>query len=695
VAPGHRAGAAEGCTTSIPTIATGAETITLPGGAPPQRPGGRLRSGLEHLWMLVPGALVVFLGFESGGISVGITAGTAAALGILLAVRVLTTPRPLSGLTVWGGLALAGLAALAAWTLISQDWSHSASRALQAFDLVALYLLLTALYAGVRQPPERLRTMIYGLIAGLAAVCGAALLTRTLPHTFPVGPQFETARLSYPLTYWNALGMLTALGAALSIHIASDRDAHRWARSVAAALTPVFASALILTFSRGAIASLVVLLVLYVALAPRLALVTAAGAAGAPGLVAAGIAYEARLLGTDQLLSPGAIGQGHRVALGVAVCMLAAAGLEQLLIARVEPRLRPPRVSPWIRRAPAAVVIVAVVALLPLEIPWAHRQGSSFLHTSVNSTAPAATRLGSVSNDGRLPIWHVALKAFESEPWRGTGAGTFPLQWALRRTTLESVTTANSLYLQTLAELGVVGAVCLAVFLLGLLIGAARPWRSRPRRPLVALAVAALVAWALHSAIDTDWQMPAVVVPVVALAASVGATGRTRSRCAASRRPAPWMARLARGLAATACVGVAVAPGLVAVSQADLNASLDAFNVRDCRAATAHAEAAHSVAGFRPEPLQMIGYCQARGPSPQRAVVTMRSAISRDPEDWEYHFALGIARAAAGENPLPALWAAWRLDPREGVTNEAIEALRHRPRSQWRSIALRLPLALP
>lgn len=646
--------------------------------------------------MVVPGALVVYLGFDAGGISPGITGVAAAALGILLALRVLTVPHPLSGMTAWGALAVAGVATLAAWTLISQAWSHSGSRALLSFDLVAVYLLVTALYAGSRQPSERLRWMIYGLVAGLAAVCGAGLLTRTLPQAFPVGPEFETARLSYPLTYWNALGMLTALGVALCVHVASDRGAHRWARTGTAALTPVFASTLILTFSRGAIASLLVLVVVYVALAPRLGLLVAAVAAGAPSLVAAGIAYQARVLGTDQLLSPAAFSEGRRVALAVAGCMLVAAGLEWVLTERVEPRLRAPRISPWVRRAPAVVVIVAVVALLPLEIPWAHRQAGSFLHSSVNTAAPAATRLGSVSNDGRLPIWHVALKAFESEPWRGVGAGTFPLQWVLRRTTLEYVTAANSLYLQTLAELGVVGMVLLALFLLGLLVGAARSWRSESRRPLAALAVAALVAWGLHSAIDTDWQMPAVVVPVVALASVVGATGRVRSQSTtASRGSRPWIGRLSRIVVALACVAVAVAPGLVAVSQADLDASVNAFNAGNCRAVTAHAEAAHSVASLRPEPLLMLGYCQARGNSSQRAVATMRSAISRDPEDWEYHFGLGIAQAAAGENPLPSLSAALRLDPLEGVTNEAVALLSGRPRAQWRSIALRLPVPLP
>ena len=115
------------------------------------RPGA-LEDLSEHLWMLVPGVLVLFLGFDAGGYFAG-TAGLAAAgLAVLTAVRLLTARRPLSGLGPTGWMVLGGGAALAVLSLLSAIWSHSFSRAVLAFDLVVLVvtaILITASVWGV------------------------------------------------------------------------------------------------------------------------------------------------------------------------------------------------------------------------------------------------------------------------------------------------------------------------------------------------------------------------------------------------------------------------------------------------------------------------------------------------------------------------------------------------------------------
>ena len=66
---------------------------------------------------------------------------------------------------------------------------------------------------------------------------------------------------------------------------------------------------------------------------------------------------------------------------------------------------------------------------------------------------------------------------------------------------------AHSLWLETAAELGLVGLALLAAF--------ARRRRGRARRAraaatpaAVAGPAAALAVWAAHSAIDWDWEMP-------------------------------------------------------------------------------------------------------------------------------------------------------------------------------------------
>jgi len=638
----------------------------------------------EHLWMLVPGLLVIYLGFDAGGFFAGTTGAAGAAIAVLLAIRVLTAPSPFSGLTPFGIVALVGIAGLAALSLVSQVWSHAPARALLSFDLAALYLAVTALCSGVQQPANRLRTMIYGLLVGLAAVCGAGLLSRTLPQVFPVASGFLSQRLSYPVTYWNALGMLAALGIVLAVHVSSDRDGPAPARILSTGLIPAFGATVLLTFSRGAIASLAVALVLYVVLAPRLTLMMTAVVAAPLSAIAVHATYDASLLGSSYPTTPAAVQQGHHVAIVVALCVVGACALRAVVLfgERRLPAVAMPR---WAWLAPAAAAIVAA-AVLASTSHWISREYHQFAGSAVAPvTGPARARLTSGSNNGRLELWRVAWKGFEAEPLRGSGAGTYVLLWERNRPILETVQDAHSLYLQTLAELGILGAIALAMFLLGLLFGAVRLIRNRRVGPMAALAAASLIAWALHSAVDWDWEMPVVMVPVLALVAAVSASARSRSRSA------PPLA--ARGFVGLCCLVLGVAPALVAISQADLDASVRAFERSDCRTALAGAQAAHGVVGWRPEPLEIIGYCETahRGDG-ARAVSTMKSAVKRDPGDWEFHYALAIATAADGVNPLPELRNALRLDPQEGLITSAIAAFRGAPRDKRRPIALRTPL---
>ena len=673
---------------TLRAIETTAATRTDPVSPGQRRGPSSLETAAEHGWMLVPGLLVVYLGFDAGGYFAGTTGLAAAIVSVLLAVRLLTAP-PLRGLSGPGIAALIGAGALAALSLASQIWSHTPARALLAFDLCVLYLLVTALHSAAVTTAARLRTLILGLLGGLAIVCGAALLTRTLPHVFPLGPAFSATRLSYPVTYWNALGMLAALGIALGAHVASDRAAPAPLRMIGAGLVPAFGATLLLTFSRGAIGSLAVLLVLYIVLAPRLSVLLTALAVGPPAALALRTVYDAGALGSNTPTSPLAVSQGHHVVLVLALCMLATVVLRGLLILaerRVPSRRLPPRARTPLLVAAAVVVLVVAIA----GSGTISHQYDSFVNGTVSSTGPARDRLLSVSNDGRLDLWRVAVRGFDRQPLHGQGAGTYADQWTQYRHSFQSVQNAHNLYLETLDELGVAGAVALALFLLGLLVAAARRLRPVTTRPVAALAVAALLSWALHSAVDWDWQMPAVMVGVLALAAAAG-TADPDEGAPWPRGTARWPARV---LAALGSLALGVAPGLVAVSQSDLDAAVRAFAAHDCVTAATRARAAHNVLSVRPEPLEILGYCQARTGHGHAAVSSLKAAVKDDPSDWEFRYALGLVSAEAGENPLPALRAAHRLDPLESSITNAYRALQgHRRR--WRRIALAQPLDLP
>ena len=154
--------------------------------------------------------------------------------------------------------------------------------------------------------------------AAFAAIALAGLLTRLLPDTFPISSGFLPERVSFPLTYWNAMGIACALGALLALHLtASGREPVLVRVLAAAALAPI-AVTLYLTFSRGAIWVLPIGFVLYVLLAQPRGLLTGLPAAGIPAAIAAKVAYGNELLArADYDSSAAAASQGRHVALVV------------------------------------------------------------------------------------------------------------------------------------------------------------------------------------------------------------------------------------------------------------------------------------------------------------------------------------------------------------------------------------------
>jgi len=100
--------------------------------------------------------------------------------------------------------------------------------------------------------------------------------------------------------------------------------------------------------------------------------------------------------------------------------------------------------------------------------------------------------------------WHVAWQEAAAHPVAGRGAGTFELAWLEKQPIPESVLDAHSLYLETLAELGVVG--------LGLLLLALAPPLVAALRGATAAAAGGYVAFLFHAGVDWDWELPAVTL---------------------------------------------------------------------------------------------------------------------------------------------------------------------------------------
>ena len=217
--------------------------------------------------MLLPGALIVFMGFNAGGYFPRRPAVAALVLAQILLVRIMQSRRPFEGLAPATLVAIAALGLYALLTLVSASWSHSMGRALIEFDRAWLYLLILVLFGTVRASTQDLRWLIRGLVIGASVVCLAGLVSRVLPDVLRTAPDVANERLSYPVTYWNTLGLLAAIGIVLAFHLTCSLRERRLVRILAAAVVPLLAATLFFTFSRGAIAAGVVGLVVYVLVA--------------------------------------------------------------------------------------------------------------------------------------------------------------------------------------------------------------------------------------------------------------------------------------------------------------------------------------------------------------------------------------------------------------------------------------------
>jgi O-antigen ligase len=113
----------------------------------------------------------------------------------------------------------------------------------------------------------------------------------------------------------------------------------------------------------------------------------------------------------------------------------------------------------------------------------------------------------------RITYWRVAVKDFESHVAVGSGAGTYAEYWSRHRPpTYFAPFHAHSLYLETAAELGVVG-LALLLALLALPLGS-----IGSRDPVRLGAACGFVAFALHAAVDWDWDVPVVTTAALFLA---------------------------------------------------------------------------------------------------------------------------------------------------------------------------------
>jgi O-Antigen ligase len=469
-----------------------------------------------------PTALAFFSGgfFDRPRLIAGIAAWA------LVVVAAVAAPRPLPS-SAAGRLALAGLFLLTAWTALSLIWAPLGGRAQDDLQRLLLYLAYFAAALALLRGPMVRRWLEPAVAGGALVVVGYGLAERLLPGLI----EFDRSRtgsgkLEQPLTYWNAEGALAAIGLLLAVRVAGDPGRPRALRGAAAAAGVTLGLGVYLSFARGALAAVAAGLVVLIALAPEArpqlrAVVAILGAGAAASLVGSRLSTVESLVIRER----GDSGEGLLMFAVLVLLMVAAAAV---VLRRPRRELKPLSL-PFSR--PAAVLALSVGALLVAAIGYTVLEGKP--QGESPQVAFGAERLGTVDSN-RYRYWEVAAESWADRPLVGLGSGGFLVEWRKRRDRVDQSGDAHSLYIETAAELGLVGLAALLLFLGGVGAAAVRLYRL-DRRAATGLS-AALAAWAIHAGLDWDWEMPALSLVALLLAAAVVAWSETGE--IEDRRPA-------------------------------------------------------------------------------------------------------------------------------------------------------------
>jgi O-antigen ligase len=465
------------------------------------------------------------------------------------------------------------------------------------------------------------------------------------------------SRLHYPVNYWNGLAILAGLALPLLLRAAV---AHRPASLRALALVPVpaMAAAIYLTSSRGGYAVAAVGVIVFCVLTSRRlsALVaTAVAGAGAAAAIAGMLARDALVNGP--LGSAQASSEGESAALLLAL-LGAGCALAYWLWCRFadwEPRVNlslPAKAG--IALAAVAVLAAGAAAYDPVDKFETFKKPSG---PDVGLVEGDFTRshLISSTGSGRWQLWTAAVDEWETKPLLGRGAGSYQSWWMEHASLPLFVRDAHSLWLETLAELGVLGFLLLVTGIgAGFVAALARIRRADADRPLIAAAAGVLAAFVVGAGIDWMWELS--VVGLVAIAALGILVGRATAPPAADAKPAPartgrhaqLRARGPRAAGVAVAVGAIVCAALPMLSQDRLEESRAAAARGDTAAALEAADDARAVQPWASTPYVQLALLEEQEGNLRRANRYVGDALERDPSDWSVWLVAARVQTKAG-----------------------------------------------
>jgi hypothetical protein len=675
-------------------VSSPAVSVSAPPAAPAQRREGRAvatpRAGAGAsvaLTIFFAAAFTAIAFGAQGGLQIGRTtvvemAVTIASCGIAAAAIVAA---PLSS-RFWGGLTLGMLLAFAGLTAASTAWSVQPSDSWIEANRALSY---AAVFAGgvglVRLIPQRWSSLLGGVLLAAVVVCGYGLITKVFPGA--LNPTEFYSRLREPFGYWNAAGLMAALGIPAALWLGARRSGHLALNALAYPALGLLLVEIMLAYSRGALVAVAVGLAVWFALVPlRLRGFVVLAISAVPAAAVTAWAFSRDALTRDNVIVPLRADAGHElgVLLALMLIILVAAGIAASFLLSSRP------LSPK-GRTRAGLAIAAVMLLLVAGGLGALATSQKGLGGQVSSTWKTFTdpNSGGPSNDPtrltaagsvRARYWRDGLEIWQDNKALGVGAGTYSTARRRVRQDTAEVRHAHGFAIQTLSDLGLVGAgIALAGFLAWLwaasrTLGIGFRGRRRTRLPnddaerigLVTLAAVGLI-FGVHSLVDWTWFVPGNAMVGLLCAGWVAGRGPALQP---AQPPAQGRARIVRLCAAGGLVLVSlVAAWAMWQPLRSVNAgqsALDALDDGQFSEARSLARTAHDRNPLAVEPLWELAAVQEATNRQRQARDALRDAVRLQPSNPDTWKRLASFELRAGR-PLAAVQAARAalyLDPR-------------------------------
>ena len=644
---------------------------------------------------LIPGLLAVgvFVYWASDGGGYAATSwypGSLFLLG-LLAVAGFAYRDRLAALRPAQRLALAFLAAFAAWSFLSILWAGVPGVAFDGANRALLYLIVFALFSVVSWRADS-AALVIGLYAlGVAGVVLAVVLDAA--GSGDASLALINGRFAEPMGYSNAVAALCIGAAWPAAYLASSRDVHWSVRGVFLAAAGVLIEVALLPQSRGAIIVFPIALVVYLAVVPNrvrsLLFLLPVGAAAA---LAAPVLFDVFTV-ADAGGDPAAALVDARGAILTTLVVLLFAGtaiafLDQRFPASERVERIGGRVGGGLIALAALAGVVVAIAAIGNPISWAGDRWDDF-KGGYDAGGFGSTRLSGDLGSNRYDFWRVAIDdQFLESPVIGDGADNFAVPYIEHRHSDEEPLYPHSLPIQVLAGTGVVGGFLLGGFLVSAVVAVAfvrRRSASHLGRGVAAVALAALGYWWLHGLGDWLWAFPALTAPIfawLAMSSSIAEPAVDREPDGAADAP------VADRESARVPVVAVVACGAVAVF-AVVSLALPWIAARDVEIASSSWSADPDAAFERLDRAAKLNFLSAEPDLTAGAIASelgdlgkqresFTRALERDPDNWFARLQLGAADAQAGRVAagIAELEKASALNPRSELINAAIRSAR-------------------